>query len=137
MAKRHNIAITVIVNNNSGFGQCLVPVERVYGDRPGNPRDLTCFGPTNFARIAEDFGCRGIRVENPGEIGAAIDTALKSDRPVVVDVATDPRPRAPEEVKALYRRHARGNTLFRNRGDGTFEDVTVETGAEMGRWAWS
>jgi tetratricopeptide (TPR) repeat protein len=33
-----------------------------------------------------------------------------------------------------YRRHAKGNTLFRNRGGGTFE----ETGeAEMGRWAWS
>jgi tetratricopeptide (TPR) repeat protein len=33
-----------------------------------------------------------------------------------------------------YRRHAKGNTLYRNRGDGSFE----ETGeAEMGRWAWS
>jgi Tfp pilus assembly protein PilF/peroxiredoxin len=46
-------------------------------------------------------------------------------------------PDAPADVKALYRRHARGNTLFRNRGDGTFEDVTLEAGAEMGRWAWS
>ena len=26
----------------------------------------------------------------------------------------------------IYRRHARGNSLFRNRGDGTFEDVTLE-----------
>ncbi len=26
--------------------------------------------------------------------------------------------------------------LFRNRGDGTFEDVTLSVGAEMGRWAW-
>jgi len=31
---------------------------------------------------------------------------------------------------------ARGNTLFRNRGDGTFEDVSVEAGVTMGRWAW-
>jgi Tfp pilus assembly protein PilF/peroxiredoxin len=46
-------------------------------------------------------------------------------------------PEASEDVKALYRRHARGNTLFRNRGDGTFEDVTIPAGAEMGRWAWS
>ena len=28
-------------------------------------------------------------------------------------------PDAPPEVRALYRRHARGNSLFRNRGDGT------------------
>ncbi|HZO08467.1 MAG TPA: FG-GAP-like repeat-containing protein, partial [Myxococcota bacterium] len=44
---------------------------------------------------------------------------------------------APAEIKALYRRHTRGNSLFRNRGDGTFEDVTLAARAEMGRWAWS
>ena len=46
-------------------------------------------------------------------------------------------PDAPAEVRALYRRHARGNSLFRNRGDGTFEDVSLRARAEMGRWAWS
>ncbi|HXE79438.1 MAG TPA: FG-GAP-like repeat-containing protein [Vicinamibacterales bacterium] len=46
-------------------------------------------------------------------------------------------PGAPPDVRALYRRHARGNSLFRNRGDGTFEDVTVAARAAMGRWAWS
>ena len=47
------------------------------------------------------------------------------------------KPEAPAEVRDLYKRHARGNSLFRNRGDGTFEDVTLAAGAEMGRWAWS
>jgi Flp pilus assembly protein TadD len=46
-------------------------------------------------------------------------------------------PDAPAEVRALYRRHARGNSLFRNRGDGAFDDVTLPARAEMGRWAWS
>jgi Flp pilus assembly protein TadD/peroxiredoxin len=46
-------------------------------------------------------------------------------------------PDAPPEVRALYQRHARGNSLFRNRGDGHFEDKTIEAHAEMGRWAWS
>ncbi|HEY3120243.1 MAG TPA: FG-GAP-like repeat-containing protein [Vicinamibacteria bacterium] len=46
-------------------------------------------------------------------------------------------PEAPPEVRDLYRRHARGNSLFRNRGDGTFEDVTLAARAQMGRWAWS
>ena len=41
-------------------------------------------------------------------------------------------PRAPKEV---YRRHARGNSLFRNARTG-FEDVTLSAGVEMGRWAW-
>jgi len=46
-------------------------------------------------------------------------------------------PEAPAEVRSQYRRHARGNSLFRNRGDGGFEDVTLKARAEMGRWAWS
>jgi tetratricopeptide (TPR) repeat protein len=46
-------------------------------------------------------------------------------------------PDAPAGIRELYRRHARGNSLFRNRGDGRFEDVTIAAGAQMGRWAWS
>ncbi|MFP6873093.1 MAG: VCBS repeat-containing protein [Verrucomicrobiales bacterium] len=33
-------------------------------------------------------------------------------------------------------RHARGNTLFENTGDGTFKDVSRDAGVTMGRWAW-
>jgi Tfp pilus assembly protein PilF len=44
---------------------------------------------------------------------------------------------AAPEVRALYRRHARGNSLLRNLGNGRFEDKTLEARAEMGRWAWS
>jgi hypothetical protein len=44
---------------------------------------------------------------------------------------------APADVRALYRRHVRGNSLFRNLGKGRFEDKTLEAHAEMGRWAWS
>jgi hypothetical protein len=46
-------------------------------------------------------------------------------------------PDAPADVRALYQRHARGNSLFRNLGDGRFEDTTIAARAEMGRWAWS
>ena len=35
-------------------------------------------------------------------------------------------PDASPEIREIYRRHARGNSLFRNRGDGTFADVTLE-----------
>ena len=44
---------------------------------------------------------------------------------------------APESIRELYRRHARGNALYRNRGDGTFQNVGHEAGVEMGRWSWS
>jgi tetratricopeptide (TPR) repeat protein len=36
-----------------------------------------------------------------------------------------------------WRRHAKGNSLFRNKGDGTFEETGATEGVEMGRWAWA
>jgi tetratricopeptide (TPR) repeat protein len=44
--------------------------------------------------------------------------------------------KAPEEIRALYRRHARGNSLYRNQGDGKFQNVSQQAGVEMGRWSW-
>jgi Flp pilus assembly protein TadD len=46
-------------------------------------------------------------------------------------------PDASPDVRALYRRHARGNSLFRNSGNGRFDDKTLDARASMGRWAWS
>lgn len=39
-------------------------------------------------------------------------------------------------LRDAYRRHAKGNSLYRNRGDGTFEETESREGVEMGRWAW-
>jgi tetratricopeptide (TPR) repeat protein len=39
--------------------------------------------------------------------------------------------------KADWQRHTKGNSLYRNRGDGTFEETGALEGVEMGRWAWS
>jgi acetolactate synthase-1/2/3 large subunit len=88
-AKRWGINTVTIVNNNSYFGQSIIGVTNAYGNTPGRPDEVLRFEKTNYARIAEDFGCRGIRVENAQEIGPAIQSALQADRPVVIDVVTD------------------------------------------------
>ena len=43
----------------------------------------------------------------------------------------------PESIRKAYRHHARGNSLYRNQGNGKFENVASAAGVEMGRWAWS
>ena len=43
----------------------------------------------------------------------------------------------PENIRALYRKHAMGNSLFRNLADGKFEDLSAAAGVQMGRWSWS
>ncbi len=41
-----------------------------------------------------------------------------------------------DQTRTLMQRHARGNSLFENQGDGTFRDVSVDAAVTMGRWAW-
>ena len=43
----------------------------------------------------------------------------------------------PEQVREWYRKHAMGNSLFRNSGDGAFQDRTISAQVGMGRWSWS
>ncbi|MCA9199885.1 MAG: VCBS repeat-containing protein [Planctomycetales bacterium] len=43
---------------------------------------------------------------------------------------------ASNDVKTQYQRHARGNTLFRNTGEGMFDDVSLSANVNMGRWSW-
>jgi tetratricopeptide (TPR) repeat protein/thiol-disulfide isomerase/thioredoxin len=43
---------------------------------------------------------------------------------------------APERVRAFYRKHARGNSLFRNTHKA-FDDKSASAGVEIGRWSWS
>ncbi|HEY8290513.1 MAG TPA: thiamine pyrophosphate-binding protein [Acetobacteraceae bacterium] len=95
-ARRRGIAVVLVVNNNSGFGQGWPNIQRQQGNKPGDVRDLVRFGPTNFADVARVFGLRGIRVEEPSQIAPALRDALASDETVVVDVATDIDCRAPE-----------------------------------------
>jgi hypothetical protein len=50
--------------------------------------------------------------------------------PAFTEVAGD------QAVRAAFQRQARGNSLFKNNGDGTFQDVTMAAGVAFGRWAW-
>jgi pyruvate dehydrogenase (quinone) len=53
-----------------------------------------------YARYAELVGLEGIRVDEPGALGAAWDRAFSARRPVVVDVITDPEvPPLPPHVE--------------------------------------
>ena len=51
---------------------------------------------------------------------------------VIHDSAFKPASRDEE----AFRRHTKGNCLYRNKGDGTFEERDALEGVEMGRWAW-
>ena len=45
----------------------------------------------SFADFAEHSGGLGIKVTDPKDLEAAVDKALKSKKPTIVDIDTDPR----------------------------------------------
>jgi len=88
-AVRHNIATVTVLNNNGGFGQCRRGIRKAYGDGQGRMQDLYEFTPVNFANLAREIGCHATRVDKPTDIGLAIQDALKSGKPAVVEILTD------------------------------------------------
>ena len=88
-AARRGINTITVVNNNGCMSQCAVGVGKAYGNNPGNRDEMFRYRRTDFAAIARDFGCLGIRVEKPEELKKAFQEALKAERPVLVDVVTD------------------------------------------------
>ena len=52
-------------------------------------------------------------------------------------VVSDPAFVPGRQLKAAYHGHTKGNSLYRNLGDGRFEETDGPEGVAMGRWAWA
>jgi acetolactate synthase-1/2/3 large subunit len=90
-AVRYNIPVVTVVNNNQGLLQNKRGDDRGYANVEGaNSSELWQFNDVDLSKVAESMGAFGIRVTQPGDIQSAIEQALASGRPAIVDVATDP-----------------------------------------------
>ena len=90
-AVRYNIPVVSVVNNNHGLLQDKRGDDRAYQAVPGShSSDLWEFNDVDMSKVAEAMGAFGIRVDQPQDIKNAIEEALASGRPAVVDVVTDP-----------------------------------------------
>ena len=98
-AARWNINAVTVVNNNASGNQSKRGFDRVYGGKQTEKaRELWTFSKTDFARIAQDMGALGIRVEQASAFPAALAQALAAQRPAVIDVVTDIDALAPVAV---------------------------------------
>ena len=81
--------LIVLVLNNRDLNQ-VTWEQRVLA---GDPKWETSQNIMDFpyAALAEMVGLKGLRVEQPDEVGPAWDAALSADRPCVLDVVTDPK----------------------------------------------
>ena len=84
-AVKYELPITVVVLNNEKFS--FVELEMQASGYPKFATDLT---NPNFAEFASICGGLGIRVEKPDEIKPAIEQALTSQTPCIIDAMVNP-----------------------------------------------
>jgi acetolactate synthase-1/2/3 large subunit len=100
-AVRWNIAAVTVVNNNASGNQSKRGFDRVYGgEQTAKARELWTYRMVDFARLANDIGALGIRVEKPADFAPALHNALQSGRPALIDVVTDIEAIAPTAVSS-------------------------------------
>lgn len=94
-AARYNIPVTWVICNNGTY-KILKQNMEVYlrGMLKDTQRQSQYIGmdfplPLNLAGIAEGFGVHSRRVEDPSELGPALDEAFNLGRPALVDVVID------------------------------------------------
>ncbi|MGW9417854.1 acetolactate synthase large subunit [Cellulosimicrobium funkei] len=85
----NEIPIKVALINNSSLGMVRQWQTLFYDQRYSNTDLHTGHGTArvpDFVKLADAYGCEGIRVESMGEVDAAIKRAMEiDDRPVVID----------------------------------------------------
>jgi len=84
----NNIPIKVAVINNSSLGMVRQWQTLLYNERYSNTDLHTSVGRRipDFVKLADAYGCVGLRCENPDDVDATIEKAMEiNDVPVVVD----------------------------------------------------
>src|SRR5262245_19092227 len=90
-AARFNVNAIMVVNNNYALNQEKHLFDQAYkGQQRGRATEMWHFShQVNFARVAEAMGCVGLRVERADDIRPALEKALASNAPAVVEVISD------------------------------------------------
>ena len=81
-ARRSGAAPVICIMNNSNLQYIKANQQLLFDGRTIS----TDFSELDYAAIARAFGCEGIRVERSGELIPALNRALESPGPVVIDV---------------------------------------------------
>jgi pyruvate dehydrogenase (quinone) len=115
--------LVVLVLDNGDLNQVTWEQRVLAGDaKLPTTQDLP---PFDFAAYARQLGLEGIRVEAPGEVAPAWERALATEKPVVLDVVTDPEvPPLPPHIRM---EHAKGFARALLHGDSGSADIVRQS----------
>ncbi len=84
-AVRYNLPVVDIIGNDRAWGMIKGAQHAAFGDRYIG----VDFGETRYDKLAEAMGAFGIRVEDPADIRPALEEAVRSGKPAVIDAVID------------------------------------------------
>ncbi|HUG78842.1 MAG TPA: thiamine pyrophosphate-dependent enzyme, partial [Burkholderiales bacterium] len=85
-AVRLKLPVTFVVISNAVYGWIKAGQKTGYGERYFS----VDFGVTDHAKVAEAFGLRSFRVEDPRKLKDTLKSALSHGGPTLVDIVTQP-----------------------------------------------
>jgi acetolactate synthase-1/2/3 large subunit len=84
-AAREDLPVTVVVTNNESLGSSKMSQMATH-----SVDQSTDFDPSvDYAQVARGFGCQGERIEDAERVGPAIEDAIASEAPTLLDVHVD------------------------------------------------
>jgi len=84
---RFGLPAVFVIGNDAGWGEIRIPQRGIYGDEG---EVATALAPTRYDLLTQSLGGHGEHVERPDELAPALERALASGQPAVVNVMLDP-----------------------------------------------
>jgi acetolactate synthase-1/2/3 large subunit len=84
---RFSIPAVLVVGNDAAWGEVRIPQVGIYG---AQGEIATTLAPSRYERLCEVFGGHSEHVERPGDLAPALERALGSGGPAIVNVMLDP-----------------------------------------------
>lgn len=116
---QYELPVKIVLFENHRLGMVQLEQEAAglphYGVELKNP---------NFAALAETVGLTGLRVEGPAQVRPALEKALATNGPVLVDVVTDPNVLSMPPKATIQQAKGFALAMTKMAFTGELEDVT-------------
>lgn len=105
--KRSGYNNNIVLIDNQSFGWIRAESSLIYG--PDYTDFATNFQQVDYIKIAEGFGLKAVRVENPTELGSVFEECFNNSEPTLIDVLMAPEDKlVPPVPKWIRKAQERG-----------------------------